>query len=724
MVSQTGEDTPDNFADDGSSYDNINVYWNWPMMDGKAQADIGGFRWQWRVKEATATKWTAWDDIDPATTTMSIITGLVTPSAADPVDLTPDSSTPHHRQLQEAVPGTFNGKNDQLQFRVQAARTISGNAATGAGKWVESNVITHQGTNDEREIPANTTDADRTGFTRIRWPGPVTGLKVDNEKSLNQINLTWTRGSDAIYSAIDVSTDSVVWTRLERNTRWSRETYNHRNVKPGTTRYYRVTPGHSTWGFGVAVADDGSTKAAVVPAPVRGLTVTANGQDKLDLSWPLISEANDGGSDILGYLIQVANDTDDNSKLDTTVSGFDWEVVNDITTSVAKVTDGAGEGSYTYTSQDDKDAGNDGLEAGSVRWFRVFAINSVNATVATGTTDDAPTPDDVASAEPKMGKTAAKAKPGAPMYLVAETARDSNSMQRTELGVDLLWDQGELSAGDTVKGYVIDRKVNDGEWKRLSTSPHTGSYDTNYTDTEEPKDDEERAYRVAAIASGGQGPWSNVAYYPLMHDDDTAHIMATGSIGDVTVTEGMSTTAMDVSSYFTVTDGITYTAAGKTADDEMYATASVADGTSMVTITGVKAGMATITVTATEDATGLSATQDVKVTVKSKELGAPTNVMATVETDDTDPGSPTTNVVVTWTDGANADVHHVFLIDLDNFPAVISARVAGAPSAMTHTFSNVASGTYVVAVQSTLGEAYKYDIYRQADGKVQPVVIP
>ena len=149
-------------------------------------------------------------------------------------------------------------------------------------------------------------------------PGPATDLDADDAKSLNRINLTWKRGSDATYSAIDVSTDNIRWIRLERNTKWARETYNHRNVEPNSDLFYRVTPGHSRWGFGEPDTDPGSTKDAVVPAPVRGLTVTANGQDKLDLSWPLINAANNGGSPIVGYLIEMADDTDNNATLKAT----------------------------------------------------------------------------------------------------------------------------------------------------------------------------------------------------------------------------------------------------------------------------------------------------------------------------------------------------------------------------------------------------------------------
>ena len=597
--SQTaGDTTANDLTDDTWAYGtSFQVYFNWPVVDGKA-ATVGGFQYQSRVTDAAGT-WPAWES-------------TVTSTNTTPVEITATAPAGPH-QAEISVPGTFDGAGDRFQVRLRVVRTHNSDVTadtTGPGSWVESNIIVHQGTGTER----GETTANRVP---LRVPGPVTGLDADDDKSLNEINLKWDRGSDATYSSIDVSEGGIVWTRLERNTKWARETYNHRNVKPGSDFTYRVTPGHNRWGLGLAVIDMGSTQPAVEPAPVRGLTVTANGQDMLDLNWPLISEANDGGSPIVGYLVQVNSDDDDNATLD---SAGTWSSVNTTTVSGATVTDGAAGGSYTYAADDMP------LTAGSVRWFRVFAVNTVNAT-------DAPTADDRASAEPKMGKTAAPAKPGAPVGLVAETARDANSDERTELGVDLLWNQGDLAAGDTIKGYVVDRKVNGGEWESLlpTGSSNTGDDYTRFTDEDEPEANEMRAYRVAAVASDGQGPWSNVAYYPGMHTADTPHNaapMAGDAIDPQTV---MVDGTVMVQSTITDADGDTLTWSVDHGDG-MYATATV-DNMGMVTITGVMATMAnmpaTITVTATDmDGSGMSAMQEIMVTVTAApmELMPPSNV--------------------------------------------------------------------------------------------------
>ena len=114
----------------------IDVYWNWPQVDGEADSDIGAFRWQWRVK-ASDMGWQKWDDDATASGAMSAVTAWQVPTTVQ---------TEFQRQHEVPRPADFDGKNDKLQFRVQAAKAVDNNGtATGAGGWVESNVINHQG---------------------------------------------------------------------------------------------------------------------------------------------------------------------------------------------------------------------------------------------------------------------------------------------------------------------------------------------------------------------------------------------------------------------------------------------------------------------------------------------------------------------------------------------------------------------------------------------------
>ena len=181
--------------------------------------------------------------------------------------------------------------------------------------------------------------------------------------------------------------------------------------------------------------------------------------------------------------------------------------------------------------------------------------------------------------------------------------------------------------------------------------------------------------------------------------------MAVGSIAAQTVTAGRSV-SVNVASNFSdadAGDSLTYTAMSS---NMAVATTSVSG--SMVTISGVAAGSAIVTVTAT-DMHGAYAMQTISVTVMAGALGAPTNVMAVV--DDSDPGVP--GITITWTDGANADVHDVGLIDLADYTVYREQRIGGVPSAMTYTFTNVASGRYMAIVVSTgAGDptAYEYGV--------------
>ena len=100
--------------------------------------------------------------------------------------------------------------------------------------------------------------------------------------------------------------------------------------------------------------------------------------------------------------------------------------------------------------------------------------------------------------------------------------------------------------------------------------------------------------------------------------------------------------------------------------------------------------MATITVTAT-DAAGASDTQtSIAVTVEAADTTpmAPSGVMARIGQ------GPDQPVIVTWTDGANAEAHGVILFTSDFALTDHIARGTGG----SHTFENVAAGSYIAVV--------------------------
>ena len=165
--------------------------------------------------------------------------------------------------------------------------------------------------------------------------------------------------------------------------------------------------------------------------------------------------------------------------------------------------------------------------------------------------------------------------------------------------------------------------------------------------------------------------------------------MAGDAIADQMVTAGEM---VMVQSNITDADGDTLTWSVMS-DMDMYATATV-DDMGMVTITGVAAGMATITVTATDmyDAMG---TQEIAVTVESGMLMIPSNVRAS---------HVGTQVSIMWDGGENAETFTVVMVtrkadgswDIGN--AVYDQNLRGS----THTVSMETrpAGMYVIGVSA------------------------
>ena len=132
----------------------MNIYWNWPVVDGEA-ANVGGFQWQSRVRESDDTSWPPW-----------LAESAITSSNTQRFEVTENVGTPPERQAFQTTPTGFDSEDDMYQVRVRAVRIHDDNPAAealGAGSWVESSVITHQGTDGERAT-VNDSNA-RTAFT-------------------------------------------------------------------------------------------------------------------------------------------------------------------------------------------------------------------------------------------------------------------------------------------------------------------------------------------------------------------------------------------------------------------------------------------------------------------------------------------------------------------------------------------------------------------------------
>ena len=243
-------------------------------------------------------------------------------------------------------------------------------------------------------------------------------------------------------------------------------------------------------------------------------------------------------------------------------------------------------------------------------------------------------------------------------------------------------DNVKLNNGWTYHIVVIAEGVND-----QYTADAVLNYSVSWLDetdvplSTEPSNDPTRMHALCQVVD------ADITAADCDADPVNAAPMAVGTIAAVTVTAGEMSDAMDVSAYFSdadMGDMLTYAASS---DMEMYATAMV--NGSMLTITGVAAGMATITVTAT-DMAGEMATQPIMVTVTSAMLTAPSGLMPSNAT--TDPG--TLLVKVDWTPGAGAVGHLVMLFTSDWQGTPL---VEGTPTGNSHTFS-VDAGSYIAVV--------------------------
>ena len=175
--------------------------------------------------------------------------------------------------------------------------------------------------------------------------------------------------------------------------------------------------------------------------------------------------------------------------------------------------------------------------------------------------------------------------------------------------------------------------------------------------------------------------------------------MAGAAIADQTVTVGSTVMVRSTITDADMGDTLTWSAMS---DMKMYATAMV-DDMGMVTITGVAAGTATITVTAT-DSMGAMATQEIMVTVEAaepEEVGPSTGVT-------TGPFNEGGVIQVNWDAAPNATGYIIYAVNVDelndaNGQIVVAAENDG--TAETFNLSGLKSGdTYDIYVVATAKE--------------------
>ncbi len=471
----------------------------------------------------------------------------------------------------------------------------------------------------------------------------------------------------------------------------------HTGLAQGTTRHYRVStknnaPGSLGYSEPSAVMNTKTFAAQGADDPAW-LVAKAKGRDTIELLWT--ARADDiTAANIKGYRIQ-------SSPLNAQGScAEDWTGLMKDTMSTAT--------SYTHS----------GLMPGAEFCYRVFGINVVGESTGfigfgdayINTNDN----DAIAMTYPAMA-------PGMPMALTATAASD--------MQIDLMWQAPADDGGAGSIGYVLDRKSGDGMfmtiaatdaaswWNTLDcpmmndavpadstpapgaddkTSPYCKMYDGLMADAKMVVDATFMAnygtitgmsymdmglmaetmytYQVKAVnAKGASMPSAEASATtqttPVVEPTNNAPTAPTASLPAQTVIVGMTAMVASTITDADADDTLTWT---EMSSDDMIASSTV-DNMGMVTITGVAAGPATITVTATDEA-GESASQTIMVTVNAIPLMAPTIT-------GTNPvGSGI--VLVSWDSVANATGYFLIATNLTDAtaPTHTAAAMADAKS--------------------------------------------
>ncbi len=342
--------------------------------------------------------------------------------------------------------------SDQEANTGSAATTYTDTGLTeGTTRHYRVSAINSAGTGTPSSV-ASATIGDTTA------PSAPTGLTA-TAAGPTQINLSWSAPSENGGAAItgyqiEVSTDAgTFWNDLVTNTGSTATTNTHMGLAPETRYDYRVRAINAVGTGSPSNIDYATTAAATVPDAPTELTVTVSGPMEITLSW--IAPSNNGGAAITGYRIQISAD-----------AGEIWSDLEEDTGSMATT--------YTHT----------GLDEGTTRHYRVYAINSVGQSTA-----------------PSSVANVVISAPDAPTELTA------TPLGQTE--IKLFWAKPSGS-GVSISGYHIEVSADAGEtWSDLVAN--TERTDTTYTHTGL-LPETTRHYRVRALNPLGTSDPSNVAH--------------------------------------------------------------------------------------------------------------------------------------------------------------------------------------------------------------------
>lgn len=725
---------------DGGADVTVNLYWtlpaNYPAAPvGTVDADNPDLRARWRIEVQRYNP--AGGDNNAGD--FEAVTAAATPTS--PAQWTSADTT------------NTNTLNDAEQlFRVLYVNNVDGTDDDGSA--TDNDV---KGIPQQFRLPKTTPqryeaqDLPRIAPTNYA-ADPQTGLRFKhNEKHpTTWLDLVWSADTPTDtannHTPSGFAIDYTEATAIDQHTMWkslpnarrpsdlgSTTQYTHKGVIPGKQYTYRVFPEHGThnlarygYRYGLPAVEEAASRKADLPDPVQGLMVVPDmdkPQTALKLTWSKLPDDRNGHP-VQGYLVEVANDRDNDKNLDTAAAGFDW-----LSLAIRDNADTAGideakpwtvdKDTLMYVYDGSKLETPETLAGGYVRWFRVIAITAENdADTGTGGSarnpadgaeinppspgETSPNASDELTAQPKDGMTAAPEappeasqpmSPPSPEDLTVEQASDTNLLNPTDRGVLLLWNEPESSS--SLNAYLIQRKIGTGNWTPIGRVAAR----TSFTDSREYVEGEDLQYRIGSLgASSVPAAYADPVVYPSHR--------AMHMPGMTKMVEAMADSATEVTVSWMAPDNggsaITgYQVRWKQSDAMDYATADMATAApnaSMHKVTGLMANTSYDFQVRANNAAGMGMWSMVAMTTTTIDmLTAPTNVMATLAADD--PGQ----IVVTWNEGTGPTGYkHAVALFTRDFSRILTSTIDNDATGGRHVIEagtlGIAAGEYVAVV--------------------------
>jgi hypothetical protein len=476
---------------------NIFLYWLKPDSDGGHT--LGNPEIEYKVdygNENTADV-TVWTDAEDGSSSLQV-QYVAAQAISDPEDANFTVGSPGtNTDVSPSVP-----YKDRYLFRMRSKQGGTQTAGTNlVSGWVYFNGGSHI-------TVAEDNDAD----TGVPLRPMLTAMPKDatSEEGVG-IRLTWAsnanNGTPADTSddgpnpddyRIDVSDDGLEWEQGQLNL-ITLQHWDDFNAKSTDPRYYRLISKNSNH-YSEAQGQTATANAAVIakPGTVLNLTATGISATEIRLDWGAAMGADQ-------YDLYVAHVGDNGEAVDDADDTTETDVWDSLEANVKGIT-------YTHS----------GLLPDSDRWYRIVSKKGADIR------------GDESGAQAR-GSTLDAGRPGTPVDLVAESAKDSSFPSANERGVLLFWNETVETGVDPHDGYTVQRRIDkgtvEGAWETIQDDSE--SLTTSYHDDTEPVTDEtKRIYRVAARSGDGVGDWSNMVYYPNSATPHDAAPMPVGALGN------------------------------------------------------------------------------------------------------------------------------------------------------------------------------------------------